>query len=384
MDRSVRSRTNSTSSLKSPGLPATPSHTPTNPAIFHRQLQHQQQYPRVSADQLAAGLSRIRAERGSRSSSIPATPAPTPNPLLHVSHHLYPEQLAAGISNLRGGDEGYVDSSSFPATPSPSPFSPSPAQFAGFTPDQVAEGIRRLREEVAVNNSSGASTGQPPTPSTTPGPQAGQIQGAWAAFAAPQAQQLGIIPEHLAESINSLRRDEGLDSGSNPATPIPTPISPTPSATSAHRAQVLPEQLAAGIHRLKVEEGMSSGGSSGFPSTPAPAPTPFVHLAGGVRPEELAAGISRLSVIEEVQLPPTTAQTESGAHAAVPEVDIRVTMDEDRPTAGAQSDLSQYFGSGGNQKKTSTSGATTSASRPTSSSGGGGGTGGVNKAETFF
>ena len=39
---------------------------------------------------------------------------------------------------IRGADEGYVDdSASFPATPSPSPFSPSPAQIAGFTPDQV-------------------------------------------------------------------------------------------------------------------------------------------------------------------------------------------------------------------------------------------------------
>ena len=39
---------------------------------------------------------------------------------------------------IRGADEGYVDdSASFPATRSPSPFSPSPAQIAGFTPDQV-------------------------------------------------------------------------------------------------------------------------------------------------------------------------------------------------------------------------------------------------------
>lgn len=67
--------------------------------------------------------------QGSRSSSIPATPAPTPNPLLHVTYHMVPEQLAAGISNLKV-DEG-VDSSSFPGTPAPSPFSPSPAQFSG-------------------------------------------------------------------------------------------------------------------------------------------------------------------------------------------------------------------------------------------------------------
>ena len=43
---------------------------------------------------------------------------------------------------IRGADEGYVDdSASFPATPSPSPFSPSPAQIAGFTPDQVGSYI---------------------------------------------------------------------------------------------------------------------------------------------------------------------------------------------------------------------------------------------------
>ena len=60
---------------------------------------------------------------------------------------------------------------------------------------------------------------------------------------------LGIIPEHLAEGIAGLdaRRDEGLDSGSNPCTPIPTPFSPSPAQHS-----VLAEQLAAGISRLKV------------------------------------------------------------------------------------------------------------------------------------
>ena len=131
-------------------------------------------------------------------------------------------------------------------------------------------------------------TGQPPTPSTTPGLQAA------AAFGFPQAAAvggLGIIPEHLAESIHrSLRvRDEGLDSTSSPGTPVPTPISPGSLSTS--EGKILPEQIAAGIHRLKVEEGMSSGGSSGFPSTPAP--TPFSHHPGGVRPEDLAAGISR-------------------------------------------------------------------------------------------
>ena len=77
---------------------------------------------------------------------------------------------------------------------------------------QVAEGIRRLREEVAFASTSGASTGQPPTPSTTPGPA--YYAHALAAAQPPlQQQPLGIIPEHLAESINSLRRDEGLGRG---------------------------------------------------------------------------------------------------------------------------------------------------------------------------
>jgi hypothetical protein len=312
MDRSVRSRTNSTSSLRSPGQAATPSHTPN--AGFAR-LSHNQH---LSADQLALGLSRIRAERGgSRSSSIPATPAPTPNPLLHVTYHMYPEQLAAGINNLKV-DEGYVDSASFPATPAPSPFSPSPAQSTIFTPDLVAEGIKKLREEGVI---SGASTGQPPTPSTTPGP----------GVFIPLQQQLGIIPERLAESINHLRTDEGLESGSNPATPIPTPISPCPTANRVQ--QVLPEQLVAGIRRLKVEEGMSSGGSSGFPSTPAP--TPFAHHPGGVRPEDLAAGISMLSVIEE---------------------SVTNVMDEPHAPGTNQPDLSHYFGceSASQQQSTTT------------------------------
>ncbi len=61
---------------------------------------------------------------------------------------------------------------------------------------------------------------------------------------------LGIIPEHLAEGIAGLDHgmDEGLETGSNPCTPIPTPFSPSP----AQHGSVLPEQLAAGIHRLKV------------------------------------------------------------------------------------------------------------------------------------
>lgn len=139
---------------------------------------------------------------------------------------------------------------------------------------------------------------------------------------------LGIIPERLVESINHLRTtDEGLESGSNPATPVPTPISPCPSVQN--RSQVLPEQLAAGIHRLKFEEGMSSGGSSGFPSTPAP--TPFAPPPGaGVRPEDLAAGISRLSVIEE-------SVDQNSANAG-----------ENSPVKTSKPELSQYF-SDGNQ-----------------------------------
>jgi len=134
------------------------------------------------------------------------------SPLLHVTYHVGPEQLAAGISSLRA-DEGYIDSSSFPATPSASPFSPSPAQgAAGFTPDQVAEGIQRLCDEEGVT--SGGSS-QPPTPSTTPG-WIGQGQAAVAAVGAAGALvpaaagaagvgQPGIVPERLAESISHLR-----------------------------------------------------------------------------------------------------------------------------------------------------------------------------------
>ena len=248
------------------------------------------------------------------------------------------EQLVAGIKQLNA-DEGYIDSTSFPATPAPSPFSPSPAQVSQFSPDQVAEGIQKLREEATreersgsifsgtsglmagrlatstgmnnpahigsgiafggaavighgIGGSSGTSTGQPPTPSSTPGPPG-------LAAAAIAHHQLGVIPEHLAESIQRNLRptDEGLESTSNPGTPVPTPISPSMSHQMQHQSNVLPEQLVAGIHRLKEVEGMSSGGSSALPSTPAP--TPFSHHPGGVRPEDLAAGISRLSVIEE-------------------------------------------------------------------------------------
>ena len=103
--RSVRSRTSSTSSLRSPRCPATPAHTP-NTATLSRaggvggggSLSAASSFPFHFSDQLAAGLTRVRAEQGgSRSSSIPPTPAPTPNPLLQVNHHMVPEQLVAGI-----------------------------------------------------------------------------------------------------------------------------------------------------------------------------------------------------------------------------------------------------------------------------------------------
>ena len=101
--RHVRSRTSSTSSLRSPSAlgsgvpPATPSHTP-NTATLSRSsglsAASSFGFNNVSPDQLAAGLFRVRAEQGgSRASSIPPTPAPTPNPLLQVNHHMVPEQL---------------------------------------------------------------------------------------------------------------------------------------------------------------------------------------------------------------------------------------------------------------------------------------------------
>ncbi len=254
-----------------------------------------------------------------------------------------PEQLAAGINSLRA-DEGYVDSASFPATPAPSPFSPSPGQVANFTPDQVAEGIQRLCDEGGVASvNSGSSSAQPPTPSTTPGPAvlaaaaAGQAVGG---LLQQQQQHLGVIPEHLAQGIAHLRtRDEGLESGSsNPATPIPTPISPSPATGGRASQQLPPEQLAAGIHRLKAEEGMSSGGSSDFPSTPAP--TPFHPNPGGVRPEDLAAGISRLSVIEEADAtqPVPTDPAAVGANTDM--------VASSETSTASQPDLSQYFGAG--------------------------------------
>ena len=103
----------------------------------------------------------------------------------------------AGIEKIRV-DEGYIDSTSFPATPAPSPFCPSPGQVTVFSPDQIAEGIQRLRFEETAGASalSGASSGQPPTPSTTPGP----------GNAPPPLvnANLGIIPELLQESIDNL------------------------------------------------------------------------------------------------------------------------------------------------------------------------------------
>ena len=112
-----RSRTSSTSSLRSPSAlgsgvpPATPSHTPNT---LGRNSGHSAGlsaaaaaasssgfgFNNVNPDQLAAGLFRVRAEQASRASSIPPTPAPTPNPLLQVNHHMVPEQLGMFFYNL--------------------------------------------------------------------------------------------------------------------------------------------------------------------------------------------------------------------------------------------------------------------------------------------
>eukprot|EP00088_Acartia_fossae_P047014 TRINITY_DN5091_c2_g1_i3.p1 TRINITY_DN5091_c2_g1~~TRINITY_DN5091_c2_g1_i3.p1 ORF type:complete len:1000 (-),score=250.08 TRINITY_DN5091_c2_g1_i3:148-3147(-) len=310
MDRSIRSRTSSTSSVRSG--PATPAVTPagqTTPGPLPSRHPHRVPSP----DQLAASLSRLRAERAL---SNPATPAPTPNPSAPAYYHtLHPEAIIAGLSSL-GGDEG-IASSSVPGTPAPTPFSPSPSVNSYIQPEQIAASIARLREEGSVS----LGNTQPSTPSATPAypPIHGQAG----------INNLGIIPEHLAEGIAGLDHgmDEGLESGSNPCTPIPTPFSPSP----AQHNSVLPEQLAAGIHRLKVEEGMSSGGSTGMPATPAP--TPFSHGPGGIKPEDLAASISRLSVIQE--------QTDTTPGVAINILEATDTT-ANNTTA---STLSNYFGS---------------------------------------
>jgi len=187
-------------------------------------------------------------------------------------------------------------------------------------PEQIAASIARLREEGVLS----LANTQPTTPSTTPAypPYLGQAQ----------VHNLGIIPEHLAEGIAGLDagRDEGLDSGSNPCTPIPTPLSPSP----AQHSSVLAEQLAAGIHKLKVEVGMSSGGSTGMPTTPAP--TPFSHGPGGVRPEDLAAGISRLSVIQEA--------ADTGPSPSAVAINVLEATDTSISN-NTSSNLSNYFGS---------------------------------------
>ena len=95
-----------------------------------------------SPDQLAASLSRLRAERAL---SNPATPAPTPSPYLGQAHggpgghNLHPDQILDSLSRL-GGDEG-IASSSAPGTPAPTPYSPSPGHH--LDPGQVAASIAR-------------------------------------------------------------------------------------------------------------------------------------------------------------------------------------------------------------------------------------------------
>jgi len=314
MDRSIRSRTSSVSSARSGA--ATPAVTPAG-QITPGPLPPRHPHRVPSPDQLAASLSRLRAERAL---SNPATPAPTPNPTAPYPYHtLHPEAIIAGLSVL-GGDEG-IASSSVPGTPAPTPFSPSPSVYSCIQPEQIAASIARLREEGSVCS---AGNTQPTTPSVTPAYPPIQGQAA--------INNLGIIPEHLAEGIAGLDHgmDEGLESGSNPCTPIPTPFSPSP----AQHTSVLPEQLAAGIHRLKVEEGMSSGGSTGIPATPAP--TPFSHAPGGIKPEDLAASISRLSVIQEQT---DTSATNTGGIA------INILEATDTSVNTNTSSLTNYFGS---------------------------------------
>jgi len=315
MDRSIRSRTSSTSSVRSPGVPSTPTPTPTLSTQASRVggpggLHHRAPSP----DQLAASLSRLRAERAL---SNPATPAPTPSPYHpHLHHSLHPDAILDSLATL-GGDEG-IASCSVPGTPAPTPYSPSPGHH--LDPGQIAASIARLREEgVSTVNS------LPTTPSGTPAGYQVPLGG---------VHNLGVIPEHLAEGINNSLagrgQDEGLESGSNPCTPTPTPFSPSP----AGHHSVIAEQLAAGINRLRVEtEGMSSGGSTGMPATPAP--TPFSHGPGGVRPEDLAASISRLSVIQEADAAP-----------AINILEASTTSDpvSPGPTGSNPNNLSNYFG----------------------------------------
>ena len=308
MERSIRSRTSSTSSVRSPAVPGTPAPTPARTGPAHLA---------PSPDQLTASLCRLRAERAL---SIPATPAPTPNPALpHLQHSLHPEAILDGLSGL-GGDEG-IASCSVPGTPQPTPFSPSPGHHLQLDPGQVAASIARLREEgVSTVNT------QPATPVGTPAGYLHPLAG---------AHHLGVIPEHLAEGINNMAgrgQDEGLESGSNPATPTPTPFSPSP----ALHHSLLAEQLTAGINRLRVEtDGMSSGGSTGLPATPAP--TPFSHGPGGVRPEDLAASISRLSVIQEADTGPSISVLDASGRS-----------DQLNTSTGSgknPNNLSNYFGS---------------------------------------
>ena len=307
MERSIRSRTSSTSSVRSPAVPGTPAPTPARAGAGHRA---------PSPDQLAASLSRLRAERAL---STPATPAPTPNPAApHLQHTLHPDILDS-LARL-GGDEG-IASCSVPGTPQPTPFSPSPGHQLQLDPGQVAASIARLREEgVSTVNT------QPTTPAGTPAGYLHPLAG---------GHHLGVIPEHLAEGINNSLagrgQDEGLESGSNPATPTPTPFSPSP----ALHHSLLAEQLTAGINRLRVEtEGISSGGSTGLPATPAP--TPFSHGPGGVKPEDLAASISRLSVIQEADTGPSISV-----------LDASGSSDQLNMSSGSNTNpnnLSNYFG----------------------------------------
>ena len=202
---------------------------------------------------------------------------------------------------------------------------------------------------------------QPGTPSGTP---AGYL------YVAGGVHNLGVIPEHLAEGINnslaSRGQDEGLESGSNPCTPTPTPFSPSP----AGHHSVLAEQLAAGINRLRVEtEGMSSGGSTGMPATPAP--TPFSHGPGGVRPEDLAASISRLSVIQE------TTDTGPAINVLEASTASEQSLSPAPNTAGGNpNNLSNYFGTPQSSGDSIFDQLTTSPrSRETSESGAGSGPG---------